>query len=165
MPITWVIDDLDFGSHTASGSFVYDADTNTYSDINVVTIWGVFEYNDPGWGDYVERSDPNFLFLSMVDPDNNDLPVINDPEYGPVNDWYGVLAMGLSFSSGLTNDGGVVSVAATAGLCADRICSTPEEPFQDSLSGSASAVPIPAAVWLFGSGLGLLGWFCRRQTA
>jgi hypothetical protein len=29
----------------------------------------------------------------------------------------------------------------------------------------SSVVPIPAAVWLFGSGLGLLGWFRRRQTA
>ncbi len=28
-----------------------------------------------------------------------------------------------------------------------------------------TAVPIPAAVWLFGSGLGLLGWFRRGQTA
>ncbi len=27
------------------------------------------------------------------------------------------------------------------------------------------AVPIPAAVWLFGSGIGLLGWFRRRQSA
>jgi hypothetical protein len=27
-----------------------------------------------------------------------------------------------------------------------------------------AAVPVPAAVWLFGSGLGLLGWFRRRQT-
>jgi hypothetical protein len=30
---------------------------------------------------------------------------------------------------------------------------------------AASVVPIPAAVWLFGSGLGLLAWFRRRHTA
>jgi hypothetical protein len=29
----------------------------------------------------------------------------------------------------------------------------------------ATVVPIPAAAWLFGSGLGLLGWFRSRQTA
>jgi len=30
---------------------------------------------------------------------------------------------------------------------------------------SASVIPIPAAVWLFGSGLGLLGWMKRRNQS
>jgi hypothetical protein len=34
-----------------------------------------------------------------------------------------------------------------------------------NLAFTVSTVPIPAAVWLFGSGLGLLGWMRRKQTA
>ncbi len=36
--------------------------------------------------------------------------------------------------------------------------------FGPPASFSVSAVPIPAAVWLFGSGLGLLGWFRKTKT-
>jgi len=32
-------------------------------------------------------------------------------------------------------------------------------------TGSFGVVPVPAAVWLFGSALGLLGWVRRRTTA
>ena len=35
--------------------------------------------------------------------------------------------------------------------------------FYDNIN--VAAVPVPAAVWLFGSGLGLLGWFRRRQLS
>jgi hypothetical protein len=33
------------------------------------------------------------------------------------------------------------------------------------VSGSVSAIPIPAAIWLFGSALGGLGWMRHRKTA
>jgi hypothetical protein len=39
------------------------------------------------------------------------------------------------------------------------------EVYVDNVLLTNSVVPIPAAVWLFGSALGLLGWFRRRQTA
>ena len=41
--------------------------------------------------------------------------------------------------------------------------------YDDGVSGNtsgkfASAVPVPAAVWLFGSALGMLGWMRRRSS-
>lgn len=39
----------------------------------------------------------------------------------------------------------------------------PSGVFYDNIN--VAAVPVPAAVWLFGSGLGLLGWFRRRQLS
>jgi hypothetical protein len=35
---------------------------------------------------------------------------------------------------------------------------------QKKITLSISEVPVPAAVWLFGSGLGLLGWMRRRRS-
>ena len=34
-----------------------------------------------------------------------------------------------------------------------------------AVSIEITAVPVPAAVWLFGSGLGVLGWMRRRRAA
>jgi hypothetical protein len=38
MPVTWDLEDVVFqNGETATGSFVYDADTNTFSNIDIVT--------------------------------------------------------------------------------------------------------------------------------
>ena len=54
-PITWHLDGVAFDDGgTANGSFVYDADTNIYSDVSVVTTAGSAfagaAYNDSMWG-------------------------------------------------------------------------------------------------------------------
>jgi hypothetical protein len=44
-------------------------------------------------------------------------------------------------------------------------CGQPFETLSMTIDNvNANVVPIPAAVWLFGSGLGLLGWFRRRVS-
>ncbi len=45
----------------------------------------------------------------------------------------------------------------------NQFIDSPGAPFQ-VLSASFGVVPIPAAVWLFGSALGLLGWIRRKAT-
>ena len=154
-PVVWTIDSLLFDDGgTASGSFTYDADTNTYSHISISTssgsvlpggVYGVIHPHTP-----------------YVAPSNETGMVVLDVTNGEFDS----TAMSLIFESPLSNAGGTILLTYSIETsCAGELCNFPVSPQRFLVSGSVSAVPIPAAVWLFGSGLGLLGWLRGRQTA
>jgi hypothetical protein len=146
-PLEWAIDSLAFNDGgTASGTFTYNADTNTYSNIDIVTTVGsAFEgaaYNA------VNTSAPNSSdFLGAMIFPLGGLPTLQ-----------------LSFAASLTNDGGNVAIDGYAeSMCGDA-CEFAISDYRYISAGQISAVPVPAAVWLFGSALAGLGWIRRRQT-
>ena len=74
---------------------------------------------------------------------------------------YNITGAGLTASSfGFSSE---LEVGSTAGpyLAAAKFQSTGD----GEQSAWVAAVPVPAAVWLFGSGLGLLGWMRRKSIA
>jgi hypothetical protein len=130
-PVTWTLDNVVFDDGaTATGSFVYDRDTNTYSAISITT--------DPQYegcnADYiVENADPPNLPNRLL---SYDRPVSED-----MSD---ACSLGLWFVfPALTNDGGVVDLYVLEGpmngsreqACGDPSCSNASY-LRDIVSGS-----------------------------
>ena len=70
----------------------------------------------------------------------------------------------LHFTSLLTNTGGTRDIVAIVeNICLDTAC-LQTDVARAEFTGTVSAIPIPASVWLFGSGLlGLIG-IARRKA-
>jgi hypothetical protein len=151
--VTWTLEGVTFDDGTeVTGTFDYDADTDVYSNWNLQTQTGFiagFNYN-PGNSTASDSYSSHLeIYTFYGDPDNDRF-------------------FSLHFASSLTNAGGTVEVE-TPSYCLPTSSSC-EVDFVDAKArgvtgGRVSAVPIPAAVWLFGSALAGLGWFRRRQTA
>lgn len=151
IPVTWTIDSLFFDDGgTASGSFIFDADTDTYSAVSIVTtagsVLGGTTYNFPS--QVVCGGSGGCLFVEADTPDLT-----------------GTSGLFMLLAPGLTNSGGVVGIDyGQEAPCAVPDCSGDGAPTRFVTSGQITGVPIPAAVWLFGSALLGLGWFRRKQT-
>jgi hypothetical protein len=155
IPVTWTLDDVTFDDGgTAFGSYTYDSATDAFSNISVTTTGtgGVF---------------PSALYedacnVSTCHPDLAGLQVVLEKVFGP-DDIESLFVLRLEGS--MTNSGGTLDLA-TGSDCGESSC---EVDFilrtRAIVSGSVSAVPIPAAAWLFGTALAGLGWIRRKQTA
>jgi hypothetical protein len=151
IPVTWYLQDAVFADTALLegtilfGQFDYDAETELYSNVDIRSAqlpassgFAVSTYNGNTVGNLPTQL-ATFGQGVYFGADYNNFLV-------------------LDFAASLTSVGGVIAVTGGESF---------EGSFSRSLMAGAtvSTVPVPAAVYLFGSGLGLLGWFRRRQTA
>lgn len=131
-PITWSLAGVTFDDlGTATGTFVYDADTNTYSNINITTTAGSAEsgaaYGQPTGG--------NATFIDMA----TSLPVVVNVTQ----------RFTMNFQAALTNAGGTVALAGGAeSLCLAAGCGggpTGQQFLRTVTAGSVTTVPPTAA--------------------
>ena len=144
IPVTWTLDGVTFDDGgIASGSFVYDADVCcTIFDVNIHTTAGTSMTG----ADYLTNSSLAGNTTTGLNPTGTTGTLL------------------LLFAEGLTNAGGSIALVAGPCFASCEFRSDPISATRGVLTGSITAVPIPAAVWLFGSALAGLGWMRRKQT-
>ena len=157
LPIKWVLQDVVFNDQsTATGSYIYDTDTNMFSNINVSTstIGSVYTVGNPSSGG-------NSMFLALLTTDVGDLT--------------GVPELTMALASAMTNAGGALAILADfifsggTGFSFEGACNVPNCGGLDADRGISSgsvttSVPVPATLALFGLGLASLGWSRRKRA-
>lgn len=157
-PVQWTLADVLFeDAGTAAGSFIYDADTDTYAAISITITDGAQQ--------------PLATFNGLLLGGSSDAAFVPDAS---VPDLTGVALLQLIFQAPLSNAGGAVSLVDSAlpaassfdGTCTDSGCSR----FDFSrlmvdgvvIGAPVSEVPLPAAGLLFAPAVLGLGFLRRR---
>ncbi len=157
VPLLWTLDNVVFSDDAAaSGSFVYDADTNLYSDLNLVS--------SPG---SIVTSSHSYPFIAPTFTGPSQLLALVSAPIGGT-DQTDISYLYLDFIGDLTNAGGRLSVRGgpqgftSLGVCASLNCGVSRD-FNLFRSGSviSAAVPEPSTMGLVG--LGLLGMGFARK--
>jgi hypothetical protein len=140
IPVTWQLQNAVFASgRTATGSFVYDADTNTYSNIDIDTM-----------------SSPTNHYDTAIPLSTSGLVGFVT---GVLADYVGTPALAIAWATPLTNAGGTVpfdlAIVAVEGTCitADCLIIISVGPQQFVSGEVVAAVAEPASLTLLAVGL------------
>jgi hypothetical protein len=108
-PVRWHLVDIKFADGgVASGSFDYDADTNTYSNVAVTSTSGdAFPGAEYRFGMLIAEFTPS---ATSVNFSPSAQPAHSEGEFA------------LAFASALTNGGGTVAVATEGSLAKEGLC-------------------------------------------
>lgn len=158
--ITWDLSGVTFSDGaTASGSFVFNADTNTFSSIDITVAGGSSTFGD---GTY-----------TILDPgySSNSSRLVPVESPFPANG-VGAPVLGFLFGSPLTDAGGTASLAMNQGIqdCANVNCSVSTITYDltaGDVVSSVTATPEPSSLLMLVGGCLALGGmaFWRRRSA
>lgn len=144
--VTWHLSEVTFSAGgSASGSFTYDADTNTFSSINITVIGSPFgndtyRFLDPGF--------PSSANVLAAVPDNSLADFTNTP------------ILGLVFGGGLLTDAGgtIPLITGNNGIqqCENSICSGSNTLYAvtggEVTTSSVLPTPEPSSLLFLGAG-------------
>jgi len=149
-PIKWTLNDVVFDDGgTLSGYFVFDADSQAISEVSISSTSGANGpaqiYNTTVWstGQLGYVDDEKYTVLGFDSEGSTNLNLV------------------LSVAGHLSNSGGsydlLLSGCTLGNLCSNEDYENNPVLERYAVSGSISAVPLPAGVWLLASSLALLG--------
>jgi hypothetical protein len=109
IPVVWTLQDVAFDDGgTATGSYVYDADSNAYSDINVTSTAGTAYTGES----YTYVTGPRYAETFLLTP------------YSPSSDLTGETTLVIFLADSMTNVGGTVQIRGGGeAICGSSNCS------------------------------------------
>lgn len=134
VPVTWTLNGVAFSDGgSATGSFIYDADTNTFSSINVQVSGGSL----PALTYIAPHPVAQASIVALLPTASGDFTGVRVVVFGPIG--------------GLTNAGGTLTLntAPVEGTCTNPTCSTTTGGVRSLTAGTlvgvaAGPAPIPA---------------------